>query len=164
MNKLNAHTLLIRNEWDERRSWCDRIDRVGPPSTEAKALTRTSNANHNYWMETVVICLGHEALPPACLLDCWIALTHARCTANSSSDTIMNWTETTQLHFDVHTNITIIIKLDARHKFRSVCKVQLGHLWAGYRSLDLIKKVKVHTSYASCTIDSRSRQIQFARL
>lgn len=125
-----------RKKWEKRCSSCDRIDRVdGPPSSKTKTHEHTNKPpSHNYgWKQ---LLFAWPLCAPARLSTRSLrspARMHA-CTANSSSDTPRQSTPNNSIALRcVHTNINIIIKLDAHHKFQSTRTEQLGHLYSHYR-------------------------------
>lgn len=117
----------------------DRVD--GPPSSKTKAH---EHIQPQLWMETVVICLAiMRSRPLVYSIVGSIARTHAR----HARPTVHR---TTQLHSDVHTNINIIIKLDAHHKFQSVCKERLGHLHSHYDLISIFGSRKKGQGTHTC--------------
>lgn len=130
--------------------WSNRV--IGLMDHPAPKQKHTNTSNHNYgWKQ---LLFAWPLCAPARLSTRSFVGSIARTHARHARPTVHR---TTQLHSDVHTNINIIIKLDAHHKFQSVCKERLGHLYiritTWYRSLDLVKKVKVHIHAVCYTID-----------
>lgn len=109
---------------------------------------KTKTHSHNYWWKQLLF--AWPICASARLSTRSIARTHA-CTANSSSNTFHENLNNSIALWCTYININIIIKLDAHHKFRKAfakcSSCNCIHITAWYRSLDLIKKVKVHITH-----------------
>lgn len=123
--------------------WSNRV--IGLMDHPAPKQKHTNTSSHNYgWKQ---LLFAWPLCAPARLSTRSFVGSIARTHARHARPTVHR---TTQLHSDVHTNINIIIKLDAHHKFQSVCKERLGHLHSHYDLISIFGSRKKGQGTHTC--------------